>query len=462
MLKAIFTNSVGILLSRILGFIRDLLSAQILGANIYSDIFFVSFKLPNLFRRIFAEGAFSQSFLPSFIAAKYKAKFTLVVFSRLLFAILVLSVFVNIFSEQATKLIAFGFSQDAVQIAKKFVAINFYYLDLIFIASFLSALLYYKKHFATSSFSPALLNVALICALLFGANKAPQDVVFYLSLGVIAGGVLQAAAHVLACQKLGMLRLFWIGFRFKKRHRQDEARFNAGFLPAILGSSASHLSAFLDTFLASFLVSGSISYLYYANRIFQLPLAVFAIAVSTALFPSVARAIIAQEEQKALAYLKKSFWILSFLLGAATLGGVVLSDEIIRLLFLRGAFSQADANVTSGVLQMYMIGLLPFGLAKIFSLWLYSHSRQKTAAIIVAKSLALNALLAAALIAPLAEQGLALASSLGGLALLIFSVKEFGFRRFLGFFDTRLVLVFCTALLLEWLALKAFKIFVLG
>ena len=136
MFRAIFTNSFGILFSRILGFIRDLLMASHLGANIYSDIFFIAFKLPNLFRRIFAEGAFTQAFLPAFTRSRHKAVFSLYIFTLFLSIIILLSIAVTIFPDASAKAIALGFDAKTVSMAAPYVAINFYYLPLIFAVTF--------------------------------------------------------------------------------------------------------------------------------------------------------------------------------------------------------------------------------------------------------------------------------------------------------------------------------------
>ena len=173
MFRAIFTNSFGILFSRILGFIRDLLSASILGANVYSDIFFVAFKLPNLFRRIFGEGAFTQSFIPSYSISKYKPSFAYNTLKKFFIIILIISLFVTIFQEYITTILAFGFSDEVKKITAPLIAINFYYLDFIFLVTFLASLLQYRGHFATTSFSTALLNISLIVSLLFGYGKEP-------------------------------------------------------------------------------------------------------------------------------------------------------------------------------------------------------------------------------------------------------------------------------------------------
>lgn len=424
LIKSIFTNSSGILVSRILGFIRDLLTASILGANIYSDIFFVAFKLPNLFRRIFAEGAFTQAFIPSYAKSKYKIRFSSIIFLQLFAFLIFLSLVVTLFSSLITKAIALGFDEQTIELAAPLVAINFYYLPLIFVVTFMAALLQYKHHFATTAFSTALLNLALIAALLISKDLEKYEITFYLSYGVLAGGLLQVLVHLLAVKKYNLCKIF----TFRKHKKKEENRFYKSFFGATLGSSTAHISAFLDTWLASFLVSGSISYLYYANRVFQLPLALFAIATSVALFPMIAKAIKNKDANRALKLMKKSSIILLGLLSLATLIGIVFDNEIIWLLFERGAFTSSDTTNTALILTMYLIGLLPYGLAKIFSLWLYSHEKQFLAAKISMKALAFNIVFSLLLIKPYGAAGLAFASTLSGFILLLLTLKEFGLK----------------------------------
>lgn len=434
--KAIFTNSSGILLSRVLGFARDLLMASILGANVYSDIFFVVFKLPNLFRRIFAEGAFTQAFIPAYAKSKHKVRFSTLIFSQFMAFLLILSMIVSLFAHLATKAIAIGFDDATIDLAAPLLAINFYYLPLIFIVTFLAALLQYKNHFATTAFSTALLNVAMIGALLISNGMEKYDIVYFLSYGVLVGGALQVLVHVIALKKKNLFKAF--SFKAKTlKHDAQNSKFYKKFIPAVFGSSTSHLSAFLDTWLASFLITGSISYLYYANRVFQLPLALFAIATSIALFPMVAKQIKNNKEHLALQHLRKAFYVLLGLLGMATLIGLVFSSQIVWLLFERGAFTTEDTANTSLVLSMYLIGLLPYGLSKIFSLWLYAHEQQITAAKIAAKSLGANIVFSLILIIPYEAAGLALASTLSGFILFYLTIKEFGYNKFLQLLQPR-------------------------
>ena len=300
--KAFLTNSIGTLCSRVFGLVRDLCMASFLGAGIVSDIFFVAFKFPNLCRRIFAEGAFVQSFLPNFVQARKKGAFSVLVFVIFFSIILLLSLFVWQFSGLVTRALANGFSEENIELAKPIVAINFWYLELIFVATFLSSLLQYKNCFWVSAYNTALLNVCMIIALFFVRDIDDMRAVYILSYGVLCGGLAQIALHFYPLLRLGYGRLFSVGItevwraisqkggtktRRFRQILQDIRSFFARFLPAMLGSSTAQIASFLDTVIASYLSAGAISYLYYANRIFQLPLALFAIAISTALFPTI-------------------------------------------------------------------------------------------------------------------------------------------------------------------------------
>ncbi len=427
LLKSIFTNSTGILVSRVMGFARDTVTASVLGANIYSDIFFVAFKLPNLFRSIFADGAFSQAFIPSYARSNHKIRFSSMVFLHFFAFLMVLSLFVTLFSHLVAKVVAVGFDEKTIDLAAPLFAINFYYLPMIFVVTFMGALLQYKNHFATTAYSTALLNIGMIASLLL-ANHLKVDqysITYYLSFGVLAGGLMQIITHFYAVKKTNLLKIFY----FKKHQKKEENKFYKNFFSATFGSSAIHLSAFIDTWLASYLVSGSISYLYYANRVFQLPLAIFAIATSIALFPMVARAIKNKEEDKALKLMKKAVLILFGLLFISAIIGIVFNEFIIKLLFEHGKFTPEDTHNTASILTMYLIGLLPFGLAKIFSLWLNAKEQQFLTAKITMYSLSCDIIFSLILIKPFGAAGLAFAGTIGGFVLFFLTLKAFGFKR---------------------------------
>lgn len=476
--------------------------ANILGAGVYSDIFFVAFKFPNLFRRIFGEGAFTQSFLPSFIASSKKGAFSVLVLGIFSLILIALSLLVMAYSGAFTRILALGFEPELIELAKPIVAIHFWYLLLVFWVTFFSTLLQYKQSFWVSAYNTALLNIAMICALLLARNSDGLTIVYMVSYGVLVGGVAQVCLHIYPLYRLGFLRLFVCGagelrlarqgglfqgllkrtppesskahdmdcalestpeskaesradstldsksVRLAQRIRAELRAFFKQFLPAMLGSSTAQLASFIDTILASFLATGSISYLYYANRIFQLPLAIFAIAISTALFPMVAKAIKAGEQEKALSAMKRAFWFLLFMLMACSVGGIMLSDQIIWLLYEHGKFSRTDTIECALVFAGYMLGLVPFGCARIFSLYLYSHNRQAQAAKISAISLLLGVVFSLIFMQFWGAFGLALAGSLSGVVVFVLSVRAFGMGRFWAIMRAKKYALLLVALLL--------------
>ncbi len=456
-IRSFFTNSFGILFSRILGFFRDLLTASVLGANIYSDIFFVAFKLPNLFRRIFAEGAFSQAFLPTFTKTNQKGVFSAKILLLFSISLIFLSFLVMIFAPLLTKLLAYGFDKHSIALAVPLVRINFWYLLFIFLVTFCASLLHYKNHFVTTAFSTAILNIALIIALLISNIKTPNETIYLMSYAVLLGGFGQVLVHLIALKRYNLHKLLILGFKYKNKKKQNTKNFFTLFTHGIIGSSTAQISAFIDTWLASFLASGSISYLYYANRIFQLPLALFAIALSITIFPKITKAIKQKDENKANLFLTQSFWLLSILLCVCMFGGIFLSEEIIKLLFERGSFTSQNTLQTSLVLKMYLIGLLPFGLAKLFSLYLYAHEKQKKAAQISLISLAFGIVFSLALIKPLGVLGLALSGSLSGFILFVLTIKAYGFKKFLAIIKNKKIFLLFGILIIEAIILYFIK-----
>ena len=461
-LKSIFTNSFGILFSRVTGLGRDVLMASALGASIWSDMFFVAFKLPNLFRRIFAEGAFTQAFMPSFIASRHKGVFATAIFLRFILFLTAFSLVITFFPEPITKLLAWGWSDTLISKTAPLTSINFWYLDLIFIVTFLATLLQYKEHFATTAMATALLNISMIAALWLYMKETPQTVAYALSFAVLIGGALQVLVHLITLHHFKLDRLLLGGWKYRKTKdvQEEKKHFTSLFLPGILGNSTPQISAFIDTILATFLMTGSVSYLFYANRVFQLPLAIIAIATATVLFPSVSKALKNKQDTLAYQHLDKAFWLLTFLLGAATTGGILLAEPIVWLLFERGKFTQAETLETVSVLQMYMLGLLPFGLAKLFSLFLYASHRHKKAAKIAIYALITSVTFSLILMHPMGASGLALAGSIGGWVLFVFTVREVGFDRFttivkskksLFFVITMSLFTFIVYLLNHWL-----------
>jgi putative peptidoglycan lipid II flippase len=462
-LKSIFTNSFGILLSRIFGFLRDIIMASALGASYWSDIFFLANRLPNLFRNIFAEGAFTQAFMPSFVASSNKGVFSTAIFLRFSLFIIFGSLVITIAPEYITKLMAMGWDAERVADTAPLTAINFWYLYLIFIVTFIATLLQYKEHFVTTAMSTVLLNLSMIVALLLFMKSDPKTIAYALSISVLVGGFLQVLVHVIALYKLKLSKLLLGGWKYRKEKdvTEEKKKFTSLFIPAVWGGSSLQINSFVGTIIASFLITGSASYLAYAQRIFQLPLALFAIATATALFPGISKALKNKNETLAYANLGKGFWLLSFALGFATVGGVILSEPIIWLLFERGNFTPEQTQATAAVLSMFMLGLLPLGLSKLFSLFLYATYRQGKAAIIATVSVIVNIIASLVLMHSMGASGLALAGSLGGWVLFILTVKEVGFDKFITIIKSKKSFYFIVSLLLFSLILYYLNAFIM-
>ena len=439
--KNFIVNSLGILFSRILGLVRDIILALFLGAGLYSDVFFVALKMPAFFRRIFAEGAFAQSFLPNFTAAKKKGAFTLKVLLHFCAIVFLFCLLVTIFAEFFTKIFAFGFNAQTIALASPLVAINFWYLFFIFLVTLLSALLNYEHKFFVSSFSSSFFNLCIVLAAFFVEKDDVYNNLYYFSYAVVLSGVAQLIWHLLALRDNKVIKAMCLSVKFK-RYKIKLKRFYSNFFQGILGSSATQLSSLIDTTIASFLISGSISYLYYANRVFQLPLALFAIALTQVSFPKILKHLKNKEEDKALLFMKKALSSLSILLILASIVAIVFSYEITKLLFERGEFNAKATELTSYVLIAYMLGLVPFGLQRILSLWLYAKFKQKIAAIIAFKSLLIASVFAISCVFLIQDEELkvlavALSSSVSAVYLLFANIKEFGFKKFINLFSLK-------------------------
>ena len=430
--RAIFSNSFGILISRITGLGRDIMMTSALGASVWSDVFLMAFKFPNLFRRIFAEGSFTQSFMPSYVASRQKGVFAVAIFLRFMLIIIAFSLLVTLFPEFFTKLLAWDWGKDLISKTAPLTVINFWYLDLIFIVTFLGTLLQYKEHFFTTAFSTVWLNIAMIACLMYYAKSSPETIVYALSFSILVGGLLQVLTHIYAIRKKGLSKILIGGWKYRKAKdvKEEENKFKKLFIPSVIGNSTAQIASFIDTSLASFLVAGSVSYLFYANRVFQLPFAIIALAITTALFPAISKAIKNENETLAFANLSKAFWLLSLLLGVSVLGGILLAEPIVWLLFERGNFTPQDTRNTADVLMMYMVGLVPFGLAKLFSLYLYAMHKHLKAAKIAVASLVINLIFSVILMQYMGAAGLALAGSIGGMAQMILTIREVGWNRF--------------------------------
>jgi putative peptidoglycan lipid II flippase len=405
------------LLSRILGFVRDIVIAWYFGAGLYSDAFFVAFRIPNLFRRMFAEGSLSISFIPVFAECltkqgKDEANRLAGSAVRLLSLILIAAVISGILlSPLIVRLIAPGFSDTAGKYALtvSLTRIMFPYLFFICLAALFMSILNVLGHFAAPAFAPAILNISIIAALFFipaGSGESAK----ILAAGVLAGGFLQLAAQIPFLIKNGVY--FWRGSGIYHPGLKE-----AGILmlPAIFGAAVYQINILIGTLLASFLPEGSVSYLYYADRLVQLPLGIFAISAATAIFPALSRQASANDMAAFKETFDYSLRLVLFITFPCMAGLIVLREPIIALLFKRGEFDAQTAALTAQALLYYSIGLWAFSSVRIVVSVFYALRDTRTPVITALISFLANVVLSLLLMQPMKHGGLALATSLSSM-----------------------------------------------
>lgn len=432
------------LISRVLGFVRDVAVAWVLGAGWMADVFFVAFKLPNLFRRLFAEGAFNLAFVPIF-AGKLETEadqngphgartFAAQALSGLLAVLLVFTVVIELAMPWVVAAIAPGFvdEPDKYALAVDLVRVTFPYLVFISLVSLLAGILNSLGKFAAAAAAPVLLNLTLIAAV-FALPPIMQTPAHALSWGVAAAGVVQLLWMMWHVKRAGWLpKLVW-------PHLTDDVkRLLKRIAPVAVGAGIYQISLLIDTIIASMLVSGSISYLFYADRLVQLPLGVVGVAVGTALLPLLSRQIKAGENQAALDSQNRAieFALLLTLPAAAAL--FVLPDTLVGVLFERGAFSAEATAKTALALMVFSLGLPAFVLVKAFAPGYFAREDMSTPIKIGAFCIVVNVAIAVSLMGPLQHVGLAVATVVSqwlNAALLAFIL----IRRGLFYFDGRLL-----------------------
>lgn len=416
MIRQLFTVSSMTLLSRVLGFVRDMVIARYFGASAGADAFFVAFKIPNFFRRLFAEGAFSQAFVPVLAEAKElegKARVRQLVDAisfRLLVALLLVVGLGVAFSGVVVWLFAPGFHADPEKftLTSELLRLTFPYLLLISLVALSSAILNTYGHFAVPAFTPVLLNVALIFAAVVLAD-AFQPSVLALGWGVLLAGVLQLTFHLPFLWRLGLLP--------RPRPLADPAvdEVKRLMLPALFGVSVAQINLLIDTVLASFLVTGSVSWLYYSDRLMEFPLGVFGIALATVALPGLSRKA-AQADwrgfQSDVDLALRLIWLVGM---PAMVGLALLAAPLLATLFHYGAFGDEDVMQSARSLMAYSLGLVGFMLVKVLAPAFYALKDMKTPVRIAVVALVVNTVLNLLLIWPLAHAGLALATSLSAL-----------------------------------------------
>lgn len=402
--------------SRIAGFIRDIMMAAILGAGPVADAFFVALKLPNFFRRVTAEGAFSVSFVPIYASElategeESAALFANRVFSLMLWGLFGFSVLAILVMPSIISLIAPGFLDDPEKydMAVGFSRITFPYLLLMSLTSLLGGVMNAHDKFAPFAFAPVLFNLSLIGALFLSGFF--ENAGLALAWGVAAAGVFQFLL-LLVTAKL------WIGFRLKIVRPQMTPRIKRLFRlmgPGLIGAGVVQINLFADMIIGSFLPTGSISYLYYADRLNQLPLSTVGIAVGTALLPMLSRAVAAKKHDVARHLFSRALEITLFLGLPAALALVLVAEPIISVLFQRGEFAAEAARATAFVLQGYVIGLPAYIAVKVFSTAFWSQQDTVTPVKISAIVVIVNVVLSLSLIPFVGVAGISLSTGLVG------------------------------------------------
>ncbi len=404
------------MVSRLFGFARDILTAAILGAGPVADAFFVAQRLPNLFRSLFAEGAFSAAFVPLANRALVDGgkpalkEFAEEAFAVLFTALLVFVILGEIFMPWVMRVIAPGFEQEPAkfQLVVNLTRITFPYLLFISLTALQGGLLNTVDRFAAAAATPVLLNLFLIAGLLLMmALHLPDGRL--LAAALTLSGVAQFCWLMLSCRGAD------VGLRLRMPHLTKGVRQTLRVMgPGVLGAGVTQLNLLVSTALASLLPGGSVSYLYYADRLNQLPLGVVGIAVATAILPPLSRAVRGGDTAAAIATQNRGLELALLLTLPAATALAILALPILTVLFERGAFGPAEASATAAALISYAVGLPAFVLVKVLAPAFFARHDTKTPVKVAMASLATNLLLTVILMRFFAHVGVAAALSVAG------------------------------------------------
>ena len=412
--KAVAIFSSFTLISRILGFVRDILSASILGAGIVADCFFVALKLPNFFRRLFAEGAFSASFVPVFTATlttggrEEALSFAETAFSSLIVVLLILVAVMEIFAPGVIYVLAGGFSDDEAkfQLAVMLTRITFPFLLFISLVSLLGGILNALGKFSETAATPIILNLCMISALIFFSDQF-ETPAHSLALAVTIAGLIQLTWLYLACRRVGYkIRIVL------PRMTPKVKEMLIIMMPAALGAGVIQINLMIDMIIASHLPDGSISFLFYADRLNQLPIGVIGVALGTVLLPLLARNIAEGNEAQVSYNQNRAIELGLFLTIPAAVAFMIVPYQLIHVLFERGAFSEEDSWQTAYALAAYAVGLPAYVLAKVFSPGYFARKDTRTPVKYAMVALVVNMALNLILMQYFAHVGLAMATAI--------------------------------------------------
>jgi putative peptidoglycan lipid II flippase len=413
-LRAVGVIGAATLASRVLGFARDMVVARAFGAGPVTDAFFVAFRIPNLLRRLLAEGALSTAIIPVFteyLAGSGRAEFTRMVRAVTGVVTVVLCVVSGLgmlLAPWIVRVMAPGWTDDPgmIGLAGRLTSLMFPYLLLVGLAALAMGALNAHHRFFTAALGPAVLNIAMIASVLVLASRLTPPVLA-LVVGVLVGGLGQLLVQLPELAKLG------VPLRPSAEWSHPAVKTIAGRLwPAVFALAAVQVTVLVNTLLASLLPTGTVSYLYYADRVMEFPLGVFGIALATAVLPTMAGHATRGERRALTDMLGFSLRLSAFVAVPATVGLVALGHPIVRLLFERGQFNAVDAAATAQALAGYAVGLPAFSATRIAAQSFYALGDTRTPVWAGLASVAANCVFALVLMWPLQHAGLALASSL--------------------------------------------------
>jgi putative peptidoglycan lipid II flippase len=405
-------------LSRLLGFARDVILAHLFGAGMAADAFFVAQRIPNLFRRLFGEGAFSQAFVPvlnEYVRereAQETKDFLADVFGWLSLVLLAITIIGILGASVLVYLLAPGFAGDPnkFHLAVSLTQITFPYLFLISLVALSGGILNTFGHFQVPAFTPVFLNLAIILSALFWAPHLAQPV-YAVAWGMLIGGVVQLLFQIPALRKIGQLH--WPRFR---RRDPGVARVLRLLGPAAFGASAAQVNLFLNTVLASLVGANVVSYLYYSDRLVEFPLGVFGVALGTVVLPTLSRlkeeGIFAQTLDWALRWT----WLIGL---PATVGLLLLGHPLLVTLFRYGAYSAHDAAESFRSLFGYGLGIVPIIAARVLAPAFYARQDTKTPMRFAMISVVVNIVCSLILAWPLQQLGLSLATTMAAVVNLL-------------------------------------------
>jgi putative peptidoglycan lipid II flippase len=417
MLRGVLTVGAWTLISRILGFARDMLIAAFIGTGPIADAFFVALKLPNLFRRLFGEGAFNAAFIPAFSGllqsegVNAAQRFAQEAFAVMAFWLGIMTILGEIFMPQLMVVLAPGFAEnpEKFQLAVDLSRITFPYLILICLAALVSGVLNGMEKFTAASASYVLFNIVSIACMIWMTPYVPT-VGHALAWGVSLSGIAQLGVLIIAVRRGGM-KLSIPRPRLTPQMRLLMRR----MAPGLVGAGVTQLNLAVDVIIASLLPPGTVSVLYFADRVQQLPLGVIGTAVGTALLPMLSRQVRAGEAAASIATLNRAIEYALFLTLPAVLALIVCAYPIILVLFGRGAFDAESALLSSQALAAYAVGLPAFVLVKVLAPAFFARGDTSMPVKIGMGCVALNLILNVALMVPLAHIGPALATSIAAI-----------------------------------------------